>query len=361
MKIAFVVEHFQVRGGAERLEMILAEALDADVYTGYVLNESFNLAHLRVKTVFKRMNRPLIRYFYQRRAFQKIADDLAAYDIVIYFGNCLDSAPLLPDTVTKILYCHTPPRHVYADRDYYLKKYPWYIQPFYRFYTWMYRRNYEYLLTFMDCIISNSGNIQNKLRKYTGHDSTIVYPPCNIDRFTWKGQADYYLSFGRLEEVKRVDLIAKAFTQMPDKKLIIASSGPELKKIQKIAAGHDNIIVKGLVSEEEILDLVGNCIASIYVPVDEDFGMAVTESLSAGKPVIANTEGAFPEIMTNKTGILISETSVESIKAAVQSLDAETALAKKAACIERAAKFSEDNFLQGIKDIIKTYENRHHS
>lgn len=361
MKIAFVVEHFQVRGGAERLEMILAEALDADVYTGYVLNESFNLAHLRVKTVFRRMNSPLVRYFYQRLAFQKIAADLANYDIVMYFGNCLDSAPFLPETVTKILYCHTPPRHVYADRDYYLKKFPWYIQPFYRFYTWMYRRNYEYLLTFMNCIISNSGNIQNKLRKFTGHDSSIVYPPCNINRFTWKGQSDYYLSFGRLEQVKRVDLIAKAFTQMPDKKLIIASGGPELKKIQKIAAGHDNIIVKGLVSEEEILDLVGNCIASIYVSVDEDFGMGVTESLSAGKPVIASNEGAFPEIMTDKTGILLPETSVESIIAAVRALDGKEALTKKADCIARATKFSEENFLQGINDIIKTYENRHHS
>ena len=361
MKIAFVVDHFQGKGGAERLEMILAEKLDADVYTGYVLNESFNLAHLRVKTVFERMDRPLVRYFYQRRAFQRIAPDLAQYDVVMYFGNCLDSAPFLPKKVTKILYCHTPPRHVYADRDYYLHKFPWYIQPFYRFYSWMYRRNYEHLLKYMDFIISNSQNIQQKLKNYTGHTSTIVYPPCNIHRFQWQNQGDYYLSFGRLEEVKRVDLIVEAFTKMPDKKLIVASGGPELKKIQKIAAGYPNIVIKGWVSEEEIVELVGNCIASIYVSMDEDFGMGITESLSAGKPVIASNEGAFPEIMTNETGILLDKTTAADIVAAVQALTPEKALNLKEACIKRAVKFSEESFFQGINDIIKKYENSDHS
>ncbi len=361
MKIAFVVEHFFLRGGAERLEMILAEALDPDIYTGYVMNESFNLSHLKVKTIFKRMDRPFIRYFYQRNAFRKIASELAQYDVVIYFGNSLDSAPFLPETVTKILYCHTPPRHVYADREYYTNKFPWYIQPAYRFYTWMYRRNYEHLLTYMDCFISNSRNIQNKLRAYTGHDSVVVYPPCNIHRFQWKGQGDYYLSFGRLEEVKRVDIIAEAFTKMPDKKLVIASSGPELKKIQKIANGHPNITITGLVSEEEILDLVGNCIASIYTSKDEDFGMGMTESLSAGKPVIASNEGGFPEIMTKNTGILIDPTSVDTVIDAVKKLTPEKTLAMKDACIERAKAFSQENFIQGIKNILKTYENRYHS
>lgn len=354
MKIALVVDHFQGKGGAERLEMTLAEKLQADVFTGYVLNESFNLAHLKVKTVFRRMNSPFIRYFYQRKAFKKIASELAQYDTVIYFGNSLDSAPLLPKTTKKILYCHTPPRHIYNDREYYLGRFPWYIRPFYQFYSWMYKRNYEKLLKHMDIIVSNSQNVQQRLKKYTGYDSVIVHPPCNTKRFIWKGQKDYYLSFSRLEEVKRVDLIAKAFTKIPDKKLLIISGGPELKNIQKIAANSPNIQVKGWVSEEELLDLLGNCIATIYVSLDEDFGMGAVESLSAGKAIIASNEGGFKEIVTKETGILLDETTPDTIAEAVNSLTKEKALAMKDNSIKQAEKFSEENFITGMKKIINS-------
>ena len=352
MKIALVVDHFQGKGGAERLEMLLAEALDADVYTGYVLNESFNLAHLRVKTIFKRMDRPLVRYFYQRRAFRKVAKDLKNYDVVIYFGNSLDSAPFLPKSVKKLLYCHTPPRHIYTDFHYYHKQFHRLVRPLYRAYAWMYRRNYEKLLTYMDGIISNSLNIQKKLKQFTDYDSTVVYPPCNTNRFIWKGQQDYYFSFSRLEEVKRVDLIVKAFTQMPDKKLIVASGGPELKKIQNIASGYPNIQIKGWVSEEELLQLLGSCIATIYTPLDEDFGMGASESLSAGKPVIASNEGGVRETVTKECGILLDETSPETIKVAVETMTPALALSMKEAAIKQAQKFSQENFVHGIKKVI---------
>ncbi|MBI4836280.1 MAG: glycosyltransferase [Candidatus Abawacabacteria bacterium] len=352
MKVALVVDHFQGKGGAERLEMILAEALDADVYTGYVLNESFNLAHLRVKSIFRRMDQRVLRYFFQRHAFRKVAKDLKNYDVVIYNGNSLDSAPRLPKSVKKILYCHTPPRHIYADFYYYLKQFPRHIQPFYRFYAWMYRKNYEHLIKYMDAIISNSMNIQKKLKQYTDHDSTVVYPPCDLSRFIWQGQQDYYFSFNRLEEVKRVDLIVKAFTLMPNKKLIVVSGGPELKKIQSLASGHSNIQIKGWVSEEELLELLGNCIATIYVPMDEDFGMGASESLSAGKPVIGSNEGGVREIVTKECGILLDETSVESIKQAVETLTPTLALHMKEACLKQAQKFSQENFVEGVKQVI---------
>lgn len=352
MKVALVVDHFQGKGGAERLEMTLAEKLPADIFTGYVLNESFNLAHLKVKTIFQRMNSRFIRYFFQRRAFKKISPELAKYDAVVYFGNSLDSAPLLPKSTKKILYCHTPPRHIYSDNEHYTRQFPWFIRPFYSFYTWIYKKHYEKLLAYMDMIVSNSTNVQQRLKNYTGFNSTVVYPPCNIKRFTWKGQKDYYLSFSRLEEVKRVDLIATAFTKIPDKKLRIISGGPELKKIQQISTHSPNIEVKGWVSEEELLDLIGNCIATIYVSLDEDFGMGAVESLSAGKPIIASNEGGFKEIVSEDTGILLDKTTPETIAGAVQSLTPEKAMAMKEHCTQQAEKFSEENFVAGMKKVI---------
>jgi glycosyltransferase involved in cell wall biosynthesis len=42
-----------------------------------------------------------------------------------------------------------------------------------------------------------------------------------LDKFKYITQDDYYLSFARLADAKRVDNIIKAFNKMPDKKLVV--------------------------------------------------------------------------------------------------------------------------------------------
>jgi glycosyltransferase involved in cell wall biosynthesis len=47
----------------------------------------------------------------------------------------------------------------------------------------------------------------------------VLYPPVDLEEFKYIDTEDYYLSFARLSEIKRVDKIVKAFKKMPDKKL----------------------------------------------------------------------------------------------------------------------------------------------
>jgi len=103
------------------------------------------------------------------------------------------------------------------------------------------------------------------------------------------------LSTARLDPLKRVDRIVEAFKRMPDKKLVVVSGGSEEEKIRKAAAGADNIKVLGWVSESKLQELMGNCIATIYIPMDEDFGISPVESMAAGKPVIGVQEGGVLE------------------------------------------------------------------
>jgi hypothetical protein len=49
----------------------------------------------------------------------------------------------------------------------------------------------------------------------------VLYPPVDLKQFKFIDQKDYYLSFARLSDAKRVDKIVEAFTKMPDKKLIV--------------------------------------------------------------------------------------------------------------------------------------------
>jgi len=59
-----------------------------------------------------------------------------------------------------------------------------------------------------------------------------------MTRFVWKSQKDYFLSFARLADAKRVDRVVEAFKDLPDQKLIViyGKNDPQREKIFSLAA-----------------------------------------------------------------------------------------------------------------------------
>jgi glycosyltransferase involved in cell wall biosynthesis len=68
-------------------------------------------------------------------------------------------------------------------------------------------------------------------------DSKVLYPSVNLKEFQYIAQEDYYLSFARLSDAKRVDKIIEAFKLLPDKKLVViyGENDPARKKIFDLA------------------------------------------------------------------------------------------------------------------------------
>ena len=110
-------------------------------------------------------------------------------------------------------------------------------------------------------------------------------------------------------------------------------------------------IFAGWTSDAELLDLIGNAIATIYVPMDEDFGMSPVESMAAGKPVIGVAEGGLVEtIVEGETGTLLPPGfGPQAIVEAVTALTPQRALEMRAACTARAAQFDEKAFVAGMR------------
>jgi len=118
----------------------------------------------------------------------------------------------------------------------------------------------------------------------------------------------YFLSFARLSSIKRVDRIVAAFQKMPEEKLILTygKNDPEKEKIFQMIEGYKNISAICSPDDGELRQLIQEATATIYVPVDEDFGMSPVESMSCGTPVIGVNDGGLKEtIIDGKTGILI--------------------------------------------------------
>jgi len=140
----------------------------------------------------------------------------------------------------------------------------------------------------------------------------------------------------------------------PDKRLLIASTGPELNRLKKLADGKNNIIFAGSIDDSQLKTLLGNAVATLYIPRDEDFGMSPVESMAAGKPVVGAAEGGLLEtIVPEETGILVkANPSPEDIIDAVHELHPKQALSMRPACEQQAAKFNTAIFLEKMRALI---------
>lgn len=347
-----------VRGGAERLTLTLVKNWHGvDLGFGCRAREVFPDSELRgVHCVDLNACTQIDgwRSIKGMHAFRTRTKFLAGYDWVIYSGT---NAPLAVHNHphgANILYCHTLPRFVYDLREYYLERYPRLLHPALKGLMSYVKPRYEAAVARMDLIIVNSENVRRRMRRYLNRDSIVINPPCDTDKFVWRGQSDYYVSSARLECFKRVDVIIEAFLRMPDKRLIVASGGSESARLRRLAARADNIQFAGWLDDAALQDLMGRSIATIYIPKDEDFGMSPVESMAAGKPVIGVAEGGLLETVVNgETGTLLRpDPDVDDVIEAVQHLTAKRALQMRYACESRAALFSRDRFLSRMREVI---------
>jgi len=104
------------------------------------------------------------------------------------------------------------------------------------------------------------------------------------------------------------------FVKNKNIKLVVVGSGNMKKEIEELSKKYKNVELKGFVSDEELINLYANCLATVYVPINEDLGYAPQESSASGKAVIGSNEGGLKETVVNgKTGFLIDDVSPEKI------------------------------------------------
>lgn len=352
-------DYFERADGGGRLSTLLVKGLDAGLCYGFAsLPHPFvqgtlqNPQEIDLKAL---SNLPLWRQFKLARNFENKTGFLNQYETAIYSGFYTPLAVKQHLRGKNILYCHTPPRFMYDQKTFYLQQLPWVLRPLLNAFTNWLQPRYEQAVENMDLIIANSQNIQRRIKHYLNVESTVIYPPCEIERFYWNSQGDYYLSFGRLDPLKRISRIVDAFLQMPDKKLVIVSDGSEFNNLKQQIGNAQNISLLGKVDEQTLLKLIGNCIATIYIPKDEDFGMSPVESMAAGKPVLGVAEGGLLEsIIHEETGfLLLPDPNVEMIIEGIHYLTPQRALEMKESCEKQAQQFSVERFLNEMKRIIK--------
>lgn len=357
--LLLLYDFLHTRGGAERVLHCLHAHFNAPVCVGYVAAESFGELFARAQLIDLGAGSRLAPLAVARtlHAFSQAGSAVAArYPTRLYSGSY---APLANRGVSggrSIYYCHTPPRFLYDLRAHYQQSFPVWQRPLLAMLrNWLLPR-YEAAVRSMDVVLTNSRNVQHRLQRYLNVDSRVVYPPVEASRFHWRSDQGYFLSTARLEPLKRVDLLVGAFKRMPSQQLVVASGGSEFARLQALAAGARNIRFTGWLEDGALEKLMGEARASIYLPVDEDFGMSPVESMAAGKPVIGVAEGGLLEtVLDQQTGILLPPSFGEDeLIAAVHSMSADRARAMKAACETQAGQFSTERFLDEIEAVLRS-------
>jgi glycosyltransferase involved in cell wall biosynthesis len=358
MKSIILHDYFKYMEGGGRLCLILAQSIKADLGYGFKIKNHpyFDEYQLSGKEydlgVFGSI--PGLRNILLINAFKRKNSFLNGFDTVIYSGFYSPIAVKNHLEGKNIYYCHTPPRYIYDQYDFYLSRAAFWQRPLIKTLADYHKPLYENALRKMKCILTNSENVKSRIKSYLGFDSIVVYPPCNLHKYSFIGQENFYLSMARLDPLKRVDRIVQAFIDMPDKHLVVISGGVESDRIKRMADGATNIRILGWVSEKELIDLIGHCIATIYIAKDEDFGMSPIESMAAGKPVIGAFEGGLKEtILHDETGILLpANPTISDIQGAVRKMTPKRAQNMRVSCHERASFFSNEKFLNKMEKII---------
>ena len=348
---------FAFKGGGERLVYLLCRDLEADLAFGYRNKKTFNLDELsnNLINLESESKLPAWRTIKRLHTFRNKTKFLYRYKNVIYTGQNSSLAVSNHSEGKNIYYCFTPPRSMYDLKESYLASQTPLERLRHVLYNTFYQPLYENAIRKMDVILADSKNVQNRIQKFLGLESTVLYPPCDVDKFNWMGQEDYYLSTARLTSYKRVDIIIQAFIKLPQKRLIITSTGPDEKKLKQLAEGFANIQFTGDINDNELKNLIGNSIATIYIPKDEDFGISPVESMAAGKPVIGSGEGGLLEtVIHGETGWLSSPNiSVEELVQMLDAANPKLARSMRFSCEKQATGFRTELFINKIKDSLR--------
>lgn len=338
------------QGGAEYTTAVMQQAFHGRICTAFM--ESGSLLPIDpadVRLLSRQYRFPGLPTLDGLRAFRFGTGFLRSYKgPVIYSGSNAVTAVHNHPGGCNIHYCHTIPRFAYDMRDYYRNTVPVWQQPLFDMLVQLVRLTYSRAVRRMDVTLVNSENVRRRLKHFLGHDAEVVHPPVETGRFRRIEDGDFYLSTARLESYKRVSLIIDAFRRLPDRKLVVASSGSQEAALREQARGAHNISFTGWISDEALRDLMGRCLATVYMPIDEDFGISPVESMAAGKPVIGAAEGGILEtVVDGETGCLC-DPDTEALTEAVIRLDRRRALSMRESCELRAKLFDRSIFIDSL-------------
>ena len=150
-------------------------------------------------------------------------------------------------------------------------------------------------------------------------DRTALRKAFGLDAFT-------LLSVGHLDPRKGHDHVIGALPALPAVRLLIAGSGPDLKKLQALAATlgvADRVTFLGAMPQDRLRDYYGAADALVLASSREGWANVLLEAMACGTPVVASNVWGTPEVVqTPAAGVLMTSLTPQGVADGVERLRA---------------------------------------
>jgi glycosyltransferase involved in cell wall biosynthesis len=361
MKIAIVHDWLVGYAGGEKvLEQILTVYPGANLFSivdflsteqrGFIKNKAVNTSFIQklpfAKTKY-RQYLPLMPL-----AIEQF--DLSGYDLIISSSHAVAKGVLTGPDQLHISYVHSPIRYAWDLQHQYLQESgldrgikgwaaKWMLH---NIRLWDART-----ANGVDWFVANSHFIARRIWKAYRREAQVIYPPVDIKNFSLSTKKEnFYLTASRMVPYKKIDIIVEAFSQMPDKKLVVIGDGPDYKKV-KSKAGR-NVEILRYQPSEVLKDYMQRAKAFVFV-AEEDFGITPVEAQACGTPVIAYGKGGVLETcIDGKTGVLFDEQAIEGLISGVKRFSELQDTFDPFEIRSNAERFSEETFRQRFKAFV---------
>lgn len=198
-------------------------------------------------------------------------------------------------------------------------------------------------------VLTVSDAVKRELELEMGARNVVVTPNGVDPLFSPKrAEKEHFLYVGNDKPHKNVDALIAAFARIGGAKLVLA--GATFERF----SGREGVIVRGLVSEEALVDLYRGAIALVMPSHEEGFGLPAAEAMACGTAVITSLAPALVEI-TGDAALHVDARSIDALAGALTRLAHDAPLRESLAArgVERARLFTWKRCADATRDAFK--------
>ncbi|MGF6210326.1 glycosyltransferase family 4 protein [Comamonas sp. 4034] len=175
-------------------------------------------------------------------------------------------------------------------------------------------------------IYTISNTVTGRAEYFHGKEVNGTLPPPSGLKVREGSPSAYLLTYSRLDQAKRIDLIIQGFKKTRvNLELRIAGEGPELQNLINLSAGDERIKFLGRLTDDSLVDQIAHARAICFTPYQEDYGLVTIEALFAGKPVITTSDAGGPlDFIVNGVNGYVAEPTPSSIGNAINNISQES-------------------------------------
>lgn len=251
----------------------------------------------------------------------------------------------MESTAPTVVYCHTPPRWLWAPEDYF-STLPRPVRALADRMGAPLRKVDRARARNRTLYIANSSVVRERIRASYGIDPLVIHPPAS---FTPDGPEDaieglspgFVLTVGRSRGYKNGAHARNAFTGGELGQLVMVGG-------DKGSANDGPVVELGKVTDPQLRWLYRNCRAVLALS-HEDFGLTPVEGHAFGKPTVALRAGGYLDsCLEGVNAIFTDSMDTQSVRRAIAQLDRNKFDSNR--IVATADRFAVDTFIGSIRE-----------